>query len=152
MKTLFITGLIIVTGFLYAVIRKHGWQKSISFMYYKVEERDFFRGVLLAMALPGMIICHTPLTIIAGIAVIIVGLSPDYNDKNFETKAHMFGSYLAVLAATASIWIDFHLWWLSIAFILFIALARLLKMKHGTFWIETVCYYLMQILILIYIL
>ena len=137
----FLFGLSIGTWVLYigTIWIMFGVQYSVSSSYYLLKKKKpLFTLVMWLTIIPLMLVSQTLLTFIAGMGICLVGVAPDYRLWKQELIAHLIGSYLGVLGAIATIWIDYHLWYVSVPLMVFIALAKFLNMKNHIWWIENV--------------
>lgn len=124
----------------------YGVQKSISESYYRLLEEDnkylkyLFTFFCWGFAYPILIVAHTPLMYIATSLIMLVGASPAFKQDKLVKSLHMIGAYGGVGIAMISIWIDFYMWYLTIAFIVIAGNLFIFKVKNKIWWIEIIAF------------
>ena len=118
------------------IVSRFGVQKSISQSYYCHEIKALWWAWIIGFSLPVMIIASTPLMFVAGSAICFVGVSPDFRRK-VEDVVHVAASYIGIILAIVSLWVDFGLWYMFVIAAIGIGAMRLFKIKNLTWWVET---------------
>lgn len=107
----------VFTIYVLTIWAKYGVLKSISHSYYALPNNLRFIFTLWSWgyALPAMIVASTPLMFFAGAGICFVGAAAAYREKMTET-VHIIGAACAILFSQLSIIIDFHMWYVTVAF------------------------------------
>lgn len=136
--TLLLLSIGIFIAFTLFVSLKYGVQKSISASINKLDgafEKSLYSLFILGIAIPMMIVSNTTLGWFAGALLAIDFAAVSAGDK-MQQFLHSFGADAGMMLGLLMLLLDFHLWYLPVAFILF-ALFALWKLKNSTWWIET---------------
>lgn len=135
---LFLLGLsfVVFIGYLIYLIKYYGVLKSISHSYSLISEPTLYVLAMFGFALPIMLLSTaTPLMIVAGFGILIASATAGGRTK-FEVIIHRIGAEVGQLIACISMWLDFNMWYLSVAFVLFAILSLIIKYKAHIWWIE----------------
>lgn len=117
---------------------KYGVQKSISASIHVLDgmlEKSLYSWFILGIAIPMMIVSNTTLGWWAGAFLSLDFVATAVGEKK-QIFIHCLGADVGMILGMLMLWIDFHLWYLPIACILF-ALLALWKLKNSVWWIET---------------
>jgi surface polysaccharide O-acyltransferase-like enzyme len=128
------------------ILLKYGILDSISESYYKEDKHSkfLFSAFIFGLSIPFMIIGGTTLMILAGLFLSFAGIARAYKEE-FAGTVHIIGATGGISLGYASMWIDFHLWYLPIIMGLFALLSTLFKLKYHTWWIEILAFILVII-------
>ena len=142
---LLLVSLIIFVGYVSYVWISVGVLNSVSDSVHRVKYTIFFILTMMLMPIPLMIVGSTPLMFFAGAFICFVGAAPCIIQTDMEEKIHVIGATGGIILGTASIWIDLHLWYLSIGMMVFAlySCSKWNKIKNHTWWIEIVAFVLM---------
>lgn len=136
--TFLIITAIIFLGYIVTVTCLFGWLPSISESFYEIIKVNpnlhwIFSLFLWTISILMMIAGGTNLMFLAGFFIMFVGVFPYFNETRWQ---HYFSALLGIGLGMASLWIDFHLWYLVLLFI-FIGLFLIVsKVKNLYWWIE----------------
>ena len=123
-------------GYLWYLIKNYGVLRSISHSYLEIKEPTLYVLAMFGFAIPMMFLSiSTPLIYIAAFGILLCSATAAVRTK-FETLVHRIGAEGGQLLACISMWVDFNLWYLSIAFVLFTIISLLINYKKHTWWIE----------------
>ena len=113
---------------------KYGIQPSISESYYVLPDKWKFLFTLFCwgFAVPAIILGNTLLMFLAGSAIAFVGAAAAFKDK-MTREVHLIGAYSGVLLSQVAIFVDFKMWYLNVAFVLF-GLYKFLIHKDNKVW------------------
>jgi len=138
---LFILMLTVFISYVTFVIISYGVQPSISESYYKLPQRLKFLFTLfcLLFAIPAIILGDNVLMFLAGSGIAFVGAAATFKDK-MTYEVHMIGAYAGVLLSQISIWYNYHMWYITIIFIILSGTLLLLKVKNKIWWSEILAF------------
>lgn len=141
----------IFVGYLIYVYATVGILKSVSDSFYRVKQPIFFILTMFLMPIPMMIVGSTPLMFFAGAFICFVGAAPGLVRNDMEERVHVIGATGGILLGMASIWIDLHMWYLSVAMAVFTlySCSKWNRIRNHTFWIEVIAFMLMIVALFI---
>jgi len=141
----------IFVGYLIYVYCTVGVLKSVSDSFYRVKQPVFFILTMFLMPIPLMVVGSTPLMFFAGAFICFVGAAPGLIRDDMEERVHVIGATGGIILGTASIWIDLHMWYLSVGMLLFAvySCSKWNKIHNHTWWLEIVAFMLMIIALFI---
>jgi len=141
---------IVFSSYVSFIWLKYGIQRSISNSYYRLPNRLKFLFTLFCwgFAYPAMMLSLNPLMFFAGTLICLVGVASAFKSNKILHISHMVGAYGGVALSMISIWIDFNMWYLTVAFIVISGLLMMFKNKlknNQIWWIEilafsSICY------------
>lgn len=122
---------ILYVGFIWL---RYGIQPSISESYYVLPNKWKFLFTLFCwgFAVPAIIIGNTLLMFLAGSAIAFVGAAAAFKEK-MTREVHLIGAYSGVLLSQIAIFVDFKMWYLNVAFVVF-ALYKFFIHKNYKVW------------------
>lgn len=141
MKDFILLGIsaLIFISYISYIIKNYGVQKSISMSYYKLSDKYkiLFLVFVWGFAMPlGILIENNYQILLFAISIImIVGITPNFDDYIPIKGIHLFGAFGGVLTAMVSIWIEFNLPWV-VLITLFISGIIYKSVKNYIWWIE----------------
>ena len=125
--------------YIIAVWYLFGIQKSISdsyYRYYHTKWKWAFTLFCWSLAYPALMIHPTPLMFGAFALLGIVGASPAFKQDKYVKASHMIGAYGGVLFSQLSIFFDYGLWHINLAFITLAGLLFIFKVNNKIWWAE----------------
>lgn len=131
----------VFTAFTAFVGFKYGVQSSISASIHKLTgafEKSLYSFFILGVAIPMMVVSNTVLGWWAGALLAIDFAAVSGGDK-LQSFLHGFGAQAGMALGIIMLAVDFHLWPISVGFVLF-SLFAVWKMKNSTWWIETAAF------------
>lgn len=133
--------LLVFVSYVAIIWAKYGVLPSISDSYYVLPGnwKIFFTIFCWAFAFPAIIAGGTALMFLAGAGIAFVGAAAAFQEKLTKT-VHYAGAIWGVLFSQLSICIDFHLYPITIGFVLLSGLLYLLKVKNLTWWVELLAF------------
>jgi len=147
MVGLFVFMLAVFVIYIGAIVRLYRIPKSVSDSYYLVPKKynSLFTFFCWSIALPAIIIATSPYMFVAGISIALVGAANAFHNKSIG-KYHMSGAIISVIASQLYIAFDQHLYFLNIAFVLFVMLAVIVTLIFKKdfkyfFWIEIAAFF-----------
>lgn len=116
---------------------------SISDGYYSLDKPDrWWPSVIFPLfSIPMMIVGSTGLMFFAGVGICFVGAAPMFRE-GMEGKVHSVGAMGGIVLGMASMWINFHFWWIPVIFIIGSGLIYYFDKKTHTWWIEILAFFL----------
>jgi hypothetical protein len=121
------------------VWNKYGILPSISYSWYVLPEKQkiLFTFFCWFFAFPAIILGNSPLMFLAGAGIIFVGAAPAFKE-NLTKTVHQAGAAISVVAAQLSIYFDFHLLYINIAFLAIALIVLLFErwIQNKIWWIE----------------
>lgn len=130
----------------YMVFLKLGVLKSISDSIYHLPKGEEFLFTFFqwGLAIPLMIVGNSPLMFFAGTFICFVGVANGLARWIVEDTIHVIGATGGIILGGASIWIDLHMWYITVVLILFAAYctSKWNKIPNHTTWIEVIAYLL----------
>ena len=146
---LFTLMLTVFISYLTFVVITYGVQTSISESYYRLPKKINFLFTFFCwgFAIPAIILGDNALMFLAGSGIAFVGAAAAFKDK-MTNNVHMIGAYGGVLLSQISIWYNYHMWYITIIFIILSGTLLLLKVKNKIWWAE--CLAFLSICIVLY--
>lgn len=142
---------LIFVSYMSFIISKFGILPSISESYYKLEGgyKSLFSLFIFNMVIPVIIVGNNPLMFLAGLFIAFVGAAPAFKEE-FQKQVHDIGAYGGIITAFISLWINFHLGYLSLILGLFFIYAIPKNMsehwfngiKNHIWWVEILSFIL----------
>ena len=128
---------VVFVSYLTYVVSKFGVLPSISDSYYLMKSKIPFTLFIWSIAIPTILVGDTALMFFAGSFLAFVGAAPAFREEQ-EGIVHVVGAIGGITLGVVSMWVDFHLWYLSILLISFAVLAQIFKkkFKNHTWWVE----------------
>lgn len=138
---LFILMLTVFISYVTFVVIAYGVQTSISESYYRLPQRLKFLFTLFCwfFAIPAIILGDNALMFLAGSGIAFVGGAAAFKDK-MTYEVHMIGAYTGVLLSQIAIWYNYHMWYITIIFIILSGILLLLKVKNKIWWSEILAF------------
>jgi len=133
-------------GYILFIVAKYGIQKSVSQSFYVLPKNINFLFTLFCwgFVLPAMILSENGLMFFGGAGIGFVGAAAAYKGNKMANSVHMIGAYVGILLSQLSIFFNFNLPYVNIAFfsliLLIFLISRLIKMKTLIWWIEMVAF------------
>ena len=115
--------------YLSMIVSKYGVLSSISDIYYEIKNKYTFTLFIWSIALPIAITAETGLMFFGAAFICFVGAAPAFKEK-LESKIHKMGALGGVLLIILSLSIDYHLYYPSIAIVLFTLIAIKKRIKN----------------------
>ena len=136
MVLLIITSIIFI-GYLVGIRLLYGWLPSISDSFYHLPKRWnwIFTVFLFTISMLIIFAYPKPLMLGAGLSIILVGAFPLFMDRKYKFFHFLFAA-LGIVLGMISLWVDLHLWYMVIAFVLACICVKIYKWNNETFWIE----------------
>jgi hypothetical protein len=136
--------LLIFTTYVAFIYFLYGVQKSISQSYYCLPAKSklLFTLFCWCFAFPAIIVADNLLMFIAGSGICFVGAAASFQDK-LTRPVHMIGAGIGVVFSQLSIIFDYHLWYISLIFVvtsILLILFRKQVKQHQIWWIEIVAF------------
>jgi len=123
------------------VYRKYGILKSVSESYYHVKHKAIFTLVLWGFAIPVIIAASSPIMFFAVVGICFVGVAPAFRGWVTERRVHLVGATSGIVLGMASLWIEYHMWYIVVAYVALFAILMLKRISSFTFWIEIFAFY-----------
>ena len=138
---LFTLMLTVFISYLTFVVITYGVQTSISESYYRLPKKINFLFTFFCwgFAIPAIILGDNALMFLAGSGIAFVGAAAAFKDK-MTNNVHMIGAYGGVLLSQISIWYNYHMWYITIIFIILSGTLLLLKVKNKIWWVEVAAF------------
>ena len=132
----FIMQAVFISYVLFIMI-KYGVQKSISESYYALPTklRPLFTFFCWGFAFPAIIIGDSVLMFFAGTGIAFVGVACNMHEP-FVRKVHLTAAIGGVTCAQLAILFNYHMWWLTAAFVLASIITYLFNKKTYIWWTE----------------
>jgi len=129
--------LVIFIAYLGVITSLYGWLPSISDSFYKLPKWANWIFTLFLFTISMLIIFAypKPLMLGAGLSIILVGAFPLFMDRKYKLFHFLF-AVLGIVLGMISLWVDLHLWYMVIAFVLASICVKIYKWNNETFWIE----------------
>jgi hypothetical protein len=139
----------IFTTYILVVYKKFGILKSVSDSYYHIKRKAVFTLVLWSFAIPVSIAASSPIMFFAVAGICFVGAAPAFKGWETESRVHVVGATSGIVLGLVSLWVELGLWYLPCIYAAGFLAIVLLKVKHRTWWIEIMAFYVILIGILI---
>lgn len=113
-------------------------QRSISDSYYRLPKRLqplftlFCWGFAIPTIIIGVSIVDSALIFLAGSGIAFVGAAAAFKKKLTKT-VHMVGAYGGVIFSQLSVWIDYKMWYVTVAFIGIAGVLQLINLFNKKF-------------------
>lgn len=129
--------LVIFITYLGVITYLYGWLPSISDSFYKLPKwaNWIFTVFLFTISMLVIFANPTPLMLGAGLSIILVGAFPLFMDRKYKVFHFLF-AIIGIVLGMISLWVDLHLWYMVIAFVLACFAIKIYKWNNETFWIE----------------
>lgn len=138
-------------GYIIPVTIKYGVQPSISDTYRLLPKKWkwTFTFFIWGTVLPLVVVAQTDLMTFSAFVMCFVGVTPRFWIK-MEGNVHVVAAIGGIAFELASFWYDFHLWYVSVPFVVIYVIAERRKLKNRTYWIESLGILLAWIILYIY--
>ena len=146
MKLLFLIAIFPIIVYTVLFIWKYGVPVTFSAIFRAIKHKAWFTLVLLAFAIPYMIVTAEWLFMISGALLVLTGTARNFW-VNGEKTYHFIGAVGGFLAGFAGLVFHFHLWYVPIPFFIVFFLIEempngkiILKINNHTLYTETVAF------------
>ena len=139
---LLIIALVVFITYIGSMYLLYDFLPSISDSYYKLPNKWLFPTFISTLAIIFWVVTLTSLMFFACAFLLFVGLAPAFKE-DMTDKVHSIGAIGGIALGFASMWVDFGLWYLPWAMVMFSLFAVLIwKIKNHTWWIEIAAFLL----------
>lgn len=120
---------------------KYGALKSISESYYALPRklRPLFTLALWGFAIPAIIIGDCGLMFLAGSGIAFVGAAAQMHEQ-FVRKVHVTAAIIGITAGHLAIIFNYHMWWITVAFVLASIPFLIFDKKTRIWWVEILAF------------
>ena len=122
---------------------RYGVQKSISDSYYRLrpEKLGFiFTLFIMGFAYPAAVVAANVWITPAAFLIIVVGIARAFKDSKLLHTLHMIGAYGGVGLSMVGIWVYYHMWYVTIIFIIISGILFILNVKNKIWWVECLAF------------
>lgn len=147
---LFILMLTVFLSYVSFIWIRYGVQKSISDSYYRLrpEKLGFiFTLFIMGFAYPAAVVAANVWITPAAFLIIVVGIARAFKDSKLLHTLHMIGAYGGVGLSMVGIWVYYHMWYVTIIFIIISGILFILNVKNKIWWVEILAFIIICIVL-----
>ena len=149
-----LTPITVFVTYVTSIIIFYGILKSISDSYYELQKKNlgflfvlFCWGFAFPMFILGVEKTGIPWLFLSAAGIVFVGGACAMREK-LTRKVHLIGAYGAVFFGMLSVWVDFGLWYVSLAFVVIAGLMTLFKVKNHIWWEEVLAFLIIYFVVI----